>query len=160
MFCIPHPLPGAVFPRFAAGDRLNPRVRKTVTLQGLTLPEPAIKGEATVFVRRLVSFFALLCATMTAQEFRATISGHVLDASGAAIPNAKIQAVNTATNETTSATSDNSGAYSIPFLRPGNYRLTGTAQGFKQFVRTDVVLEAAKVAGIDIILEVGAITES
>jgi len=95
-----------------------------------------------------------------AQEFRATISGHVLGATGAAVPNAKIQAVNTATNETTNAASDNSGAYSIPFLRPGNYRVTATAQGFKQFVRNDVVLEAAKVVGIDITLEVGAVTDS
>ena len=108
----------------------------------------------------LLSLFVLLCATLSAQEFRATISGHVLDSSGAAVPNTKIQVVNVATNETTTAVSDNGGAYAIPLLRPGIYKMTATVQGFKQFVRDNVTLEAAKVAGIDINLEVGAVTDT
>ncbi len=102
----------------------------------------------------------LLGCLAAAQEFRATISGHVLDASGAAVPNAKIQAVNVATNETTTASSDAAGGYSIPFLRPGNYKLTATVAGFKQYIRDNVVLEVGKVAGIDITLEVGEMTQS
>ena len=104
---------------------------------------------------------AILAGTqLPAQEFRATISGHIYDTSGSAVPNAKIQTVNLETNETTSATSDGSGSYSIPLLRPGNYRLTVAVDGFKQSVRNNVVLEAAKVAGIDVTLEVGAPTDS
>jgi hypothetical protein len=76
------------------------------------------------------------------------------------VPNAKIQAVNVANNESITATTDNSGTYTIPFLRPGSYKLTATATGFKQFVQDKVTLEAAKVAGIDIHLEVGAVNES
>jgi hypothetical protein len=108
----------------------------------------------------LLGVLLCLCAGVSAQEFRATISGHVLDASGAAVPGVKIEAVNVDTNETTAATSDSSGAYTIPFLRPGNYKLTATAAGFKQYVREGVTLEAAKVAGIDINLEVGAVTDT
>src|SRR4051812_30574425 len=88
-------------------------------------------------------------STLSAQEFRATISGHVYDTSGAAVPNVKIQAVNTQTNETTNATSDSSGAYSIPFLRPGVYKMTAGASGFKQYVRENLTLEVGRVAGID-----------
>ena len=106
-----------------------------------------------------VVFFAY-AAVLFSQEFRATISGHVFDASNAGVPNTKLQAVNVDTNETTSATSDSSGAFSIPFLRPGNYRLTASATGFKQYTQDRITVEAAKVAGIDIHLEVGAITES
>ena len=94
------------------------------------------------------------------QEFRSTISGHVTDASGAAVPNAKISAVNIDNNETTTATTDGAGAYAIPFLRPGNYKLTATAPGFKLYTQDRLTLEAAKVTGIDIHLEVGAVTES
>jgi len=101
----------------------------------------------------------ILPGLLLAQEFRATISGHVFDASRAAVPNAKVQAVNVATNETTTATTDTSGAYTIPILRPGNYTVTATASGFKQYVRENIVLEVAKVAGIDITLEIGAVTE-
>lgn len=104
--------------------------------------------------------FMLIPALCWSQEFRATISGRVLDATGAFIPNAKVTATNTANNETTEAISSNSGAYTIPFLRPGDYKLTVTATGFKQYNRENVVLEVGKIAGIDITLEVGAITDS
>jgi hypothetical protein len=108
----------------------------------------------------IVSLLCLAAATLSAQEFRATISGHVLDASGAAVPGAKIQATSADTNETTTAVTDSAGSYTIPFLRPGRYKLTATASGFKTYVKDNVTLEAAKVAGIDIPLEVGNLTES
>ena len=112
---------------------------------------------------RKLPFLAILilfCCTLPAQEFRSNITGHVLDSSGAAVPNVKIQAINVDTNENTGATSDSSGSYTILYLRPGQYKLTATAQGFKQFIRENITLEAAKPSGIDIHLEVGAVTES
>ncbi len=76
------------------------------------------------------------------------------------MPGAKIEATSVQTGQTTNATSDAAGAYTIPFLRPGSYDVTATATGFKQFVKKGVMLEAAKVAGVDISLEVGASTQS
>jgi hypothetical protein len=108
----------------------------------------------------LALFLLSLGTVLFGQEFRSSISGHVVDASGARVPAAKIQATNTATNEVWSATSDGSGGYNIPLLRPGDYRLTATATGFKQYIQGGIVLEAAKVAGIDITLQVGAVTET
>ena len=103
----------------------------------------------------------LLCAgLLSAQEFRATISGYVYDSSGAAVPNAKIEAVNLANKETTTATSDASGAYTLPFLTPGDYRVTAAASGFKQSVRDKVNLEVGRIVGINITLEVGQLSES
>ncbi len=103
---------------------------------------------------------ALLNLSAGAQEFRATISGRILDASGAAVPSAKIQVVNTANNETSNATSDSSGTYTVPFLRPGLYKMSVTASGFKVFNRENITLQVGQVAGIDVALEVGAVTES
>ncbi|MEK7409414.1 MAG: carboxypeptidase regulatory-like domain-containing protein [Acidobacteriota bacterium] len=102
----------------------------------------------------------LLPALMLAQEFRATLSGRVLDSSAAAVPNARIQAVNTANNETATATTDVSGAYTVPFLRPGVYKITVTAQGFKTFTRENITLQVGQIAGIDVTLEVGQVTET
>ncbi len=108
----------------------------------------------------VLSTLLLLCGVLSAQEFRATISGHVLDSSGGAVPNAKIQVTSTATNEVTAVSSDSSGAYTVPLLRPGMYKLTAAAEGFKQYVKDNIELLAAKVAGIDITLEVGAVTDT
>ena len=105
----------------------------------------------------------LLCLAVMpalAQDFRATLSGHVFDSSGGAVPNVKIQVTNSDNNEVTTATSDNSGSYSIPLLRPGDYKLTASTPGFKQFVRDHITLEAAKSTGVDITLEVGAVTDT
>jgi Carboxypeptidase regulatory-like domain len=109
----------------------------------------------------MLSLLCLLALPALTQEFRSTISGHVTDASGAAVPNAKVTAVNLDnTTETTTATSDNSGAYAIPFLHPGNYKVTAAAAGFKQYVQDQLTLEAAKVTGVEIHLEVGGVNES
>lgn len=94
------------------------------------------------------------------QDFRASIAGHILDSSGAAVPMAVITAVNLGTNESVSAKTDTSGSYTIPLLRPGDYRVTISANGFKKFVRDHVTLEAAKPLGIDATLEVGALTDT
>ena len=107
-------------------------------------------------------FLAALCLSALAysQEFRATISGHVFDGSGASVAGAKIIAVSKATNETSNATSDGSGTYSIPFLRPGEYRVTVTAAGFKTYNREGLTLQVGQIVGMDATLEVGALTES
>jgi len=112
---------------------------------------------------RLVTIAALVCLLAGpgfAQEFRATLSGRVFDSSGGAVPGARIQAINTANNETTTATTDLSGAYTIPFLRPGLYRMTVTAQGFKAFTRENITLQVGQIAGVDVTLEVGQVSES
>src|SRR5260370_16452180 len=110
-------------------------------------------------VAALLPITCLLVLPAFAQDFRATISGHIFDASGGAVPNAKIQVTNIATNEVTNAVSDTSGAYAIPLLRPGDYNLTATAAGFKQLIRDQIPLQAAKVLGLDINLEVGNVTD-
>ncbi len=109
---------------------------------------------------RVLSTLCFLASSLLAQEFRATITGRVLDPSGAAVPNVSIRAVNAANNETSTATSDSAGAYTIPFLRPGVYKLTATAQGFKVVNRDNVTLQVSQIAGIDIALEVGAVTDT
>ncbi len=109
---------------------------------------------------RAVTLTCLLAAFAMSQEFRATISGRVFDSTGGVVPNARVTAINTATNESSTATTDSTGTYSIPFLRPGNYRVTVQAEGFKQFNRENLVLEVGRIVPLDITLEVGMVTES
>jgi len=107
-----------------------------------------------------VALLLALASLGVAQEFRASISGRIFDASGARVPQAKIEVVNLANSETSSATSDSSGSYILPLLRPGQYKLTVTASGFKQYVRDTVTLEIGQAAGIDVSLQLGEITQS
>jgi len=123
------------------------------------------KGSSTMHSKTTTGLAALCLLSVslglaTGQEFRATISGHVYDSSGGAVPGAQVTAVLLATNESTHATADASGAYTIPFLRPGDYKVTATASGFKQYNRENVILEVGKIVGIDITLEVGQVSES
>src|ERR1017187_4360516 len=109
--------------------------------------------------------FSLICLPSLgtfafAQEFRASISGHVTDSTGASVPLAKVQATNPATKEASNATTDNSGSYSIPLLQPGVYKLPIQATGFKQYVRDNVRLEISQSAGIDGKLELGDMTQT
>jgi hypothetical protein len=109
---------------------------------------------------QIASMLALVSMAGFAQEFRATMTGRVLDGSGATIAGAKVKAVNTASQATSNATTDTSGVYSIPFLTPGQYTLTVTQSGFKTAVRSNITLNVSQVAGIDIAMEVGQLTDS
>ena len=56
----------------------------------------------------------------------ATLSGTVVDSSGAVVPGATITAKNKATASTSTAVSSADGLFTIPALEPGNYAVTIT----------------------------------
>jgi Carboxypeptidase regulatory-like domain len=64
-----------------------------------------------------------------------TIAGTVRDSQGAAVANAKVTFVETSTNVTTKTQTDGSGDYASPPLRPGSYKITAEAPGFKTATR-------------------------
>ncbi len=102
----------------------------------------------------------VLLSTLAAQEFRSTLSGRVLDASGAAMPNIKVVAINNETGARSETTSTESGEYTIPFLAPGNYRVTAEATGFKRYVQERIQIGTNTRVTQDIPLEVGSQTEA
>ena len=106
-----------------------------------------------------LAFFLSAIPAFT-QEFRGTISGHVLDASGRAIPSASVQAVNLANNESFAAKTDDSGSYTIPQLSPGDYRVTITAPGFKQYLQERLTLAVGQIAGVNATLQVGEVSQT
>src|SRR5829696_1943520 len=116
---------------------------------------------------RVRSFCGLVCAALilamagsaSAQEFRATIKGTVADTSQAALPGATVTVQNQETNEVATATTNNEGAYTIPFLRPGVYTLTVEMAGFQKYTRKDMRLEVGQTADVNVTLAVGGLTE-
>ncbi len=102
----------------------------------------------------------LLAFSGVSQEFRATVSGHVLDSSGKAIPKAQVEVVSLANNAVSTAVTDDSGSYTVPLLQPGDYRLTIKASGFKQYVNDRLTLTVGQIAGVDATLQIGTVTET
>ncbi len=107
----------------------------------------------------LVAALLFLSGALIAQEFRATLTGRVMDSSGAAMPNVTVTAKNAATNEITTAITGPQGAYTIPFLRPGTYNVSVEVAGFKKFLREGLILNVGQAATIDVELEVGGVAE-
>jgi hypothetical protein len=83
-----------------------------------------------------------------------------MDLSGAVVSDAQVQLTNSDTNVTVSTSTNRSGVYVIPSLKPGRYRITVTKVGFKQVVVTDVILNVQDVVSRNFNLEVGAVSES
>ena len=112
---------------------------------------------------RLIQTLTILCLLSVcalAQEFRATISGRVSDASGAAVVGAQVVVTNLETSAANRTVTSDSGDYVIPALQPGRYRLEVEASGFKKSVRDNLTLEVLARPTIDVALEAGAVTDS
>jgi carboxypeptidase family protein len=102
----------------------------------------------------------LLCApTLNAQD-NATITGTVIDASGAVVPNADLSLNNPATGQLREAKSNEAGLFRFANLGVGTYSLTATATGFQKFTRTGIVLNVAQTLGVDATLTVGSAEQS
>lgn len=97
--------------------------------------------------------------SVAAQVTTATIYGRILDSSGASVAGAKVTATNQGTNAAATTTSDAEG-FTFTFLPAGSYSLSVEANGFKPVRQTNLQLGAGQRVGIDITLEVGAVSEA
>jgi hypothetical protein len=95
-------------------------------------------------------------APMLAQSTTADVVGTVTDTTGAVVPNAKVELVNTETHETRTITAGSAGEYTFTLLKPSRYSLTVSAQGFKAFKIDSFALSAGDRAREDSHLTVGS----
>src|SRR3954462_10947386 len=77
-----------------------------------------------------VLLLAMCAGICFAQAEQGTITGAVVDASGASVPKAKITAVNQATGATATAETTDEGYYRLPYLLAGKYRVSVQKEGF------------------------------
>lgn len=104
-------------------------------------------------------WFFCAAALLHAQDTRGQFRGRLLDPSGLAIPGVTVQVKNLATGVVTSGASNEIGDYLIPFLIPGEYTLTVSATGFREFVQEHVQLRIADQITLNFTLQLGAVTE-
>jgi len=84
--------------------------------------------------------FVALCHPAFGQKITGDITGTVTDSTGAVLPNVTVTAVNAGTNFSRSGVSSDAGAFRIPELPIGTYKVTASAEGFKSTVQTVDVL--------------------
>src|SRR5215471_5427238 len=100
--------------------------------------------------------FALTAAELQAQGDRGIITGTVKDASGAAMPNAVVTAVNLLTNTNYKTSTTASGDFTVPGLPVGSYSVRVENTGFKTQVENNVAVAAGATVRLDVVMEVGA----
>jgi len=103
----------------------------------------------------------LMISSMAAfgQEFRGTIAGSVSDPNGAVVAGATVIVKNKATNVAQTVTTNDEGAFSVPFIQPGSYDVTVSSSGFKKSVRENLTVAVDDKISLDFKLEIGAAAE-
>ena len=99
-----------------------------------------------------------LCSAVFAQTSNGTLVGTVLDTTGAAIANAKIEATNTGTGVAVAVTSGANGEYRVGNLLAGTYSVTGSATGFSNASIGNIAVEANRTVTQNITLSVGQVS--
>src|SRR5450759_1892332 len=114
-------------------------------------------------MKPLLSVFMLIACLATgliAQDISGTISGTILDPSGATVPNAKVTITNTDRNQVVrTITTDATGAYSAPLIPVGQYSVKVEVKGFKTETRTGIALNVSDDLKINITLQVGSMSD-
>jgi hypothetical protein len=109
-----------------------------------------------VFVGLLAIVFLLFPFPTRAQELSATLSGVVMDTSGAVIPKATVSITQTSTAAVRTVQSDGSGNYAFSNVPAGIYTLSASSAGFTTFIAKDVILKVGEARGLNVQLKAGA----
>ena len=114
--------------------------------------------------RPILVLFAVLiwgvCSFSHAQVTTGTILGTVTDATGAAVPGAKVTVVDVEKGTAATRETEETGYYIFPFLVPGTYRVTIEKDGFRRAEQAAVVVQVDQRARVDITLTVGSVSET
>jgi len=106
---------------------------------------------------------ACLCAvpsSAAAQAVTGTLLGNITDSSGGTVPGVSVTATEVQTNVSRTTISNEAGHYTFSSLPNGKYSVSAELQGFKKVIRQNVEVEVNTTIRVDMVLEVGAMTEA
>jgi hypothetical protein len=104
-----------------------------------------------------VFFFSAIAG---AQVTTGTISGTVIDSSGAVVPGATLILKSVEKGFSRTVSTDASGRYHAPDLELGSYEITVEVAGFQTVIRSGITLTVGREAVVDFTLQVGAVTQT
>jgi hypothetical protein len=109
----------------------------------------------------LFSMFVLYSPVAMGQASDAgTVSGTVTDSSGAAVPGATVYLVDSGTGSTRPTTTNDTGAYVLPYVKPGTYNVKISKQGFKTTVVSNQVVEVGRQLTVNAVLDIGSVSQT
>lgn len=109
-------------------------------------------------MRSMMLFMLLSCNAAFAQS-TASISGRVLDPSGAAVQGATVKAVNEDTRFSRSTVAGTAGDFVLELLPVGSYSISVEAAGFKTYLQRGITLQVNQRASLEVVLEVGSVSD-
>src|SRR6266567_3053472 len=117
-----------------------------------------IRRSGVLLVTALI--WAATPAVVRGQNVYGQISGTVSDSSGASIVEATVRLTNLDNNEKHQMATTAPGSYSFMNILPGRYKIQAEKSGFKSFVREPIIVEIESGLKIDIVMPVGAASET
>jgi hypothetical protein len=115
-----------------------------------------------IFVRILfaalfvLGMFSTGIATEAQTSNSGVVQGTITDKAGAVVPNATVELVNTATNETKATTTNATGEYILPNVPPGTYTLKISKGGFATVTFANIKVDVTKSYNYNATLEVSS----
>jgi hypothetical protein len=106
--------------------------------------------------RELVAALLAFIGAVHAQTSRGTVTGTVLDPTGALVRGAKLTLKGVQTGVQLSTDTNEAGVYRFDAVDPGVYDLTAARSGFRSYLAIRIGVEANRVTTVDPKLEVGA----
>jgi len=97
---------------------------------------------------------------ITAQSDNSSLTGTVMDAAGAVLPNAKVVIHSNATGQETNATTNEGGSFNAPNLPPGSYKVSVTSEGFQSISYNDVKLDPSIGRHLEVLMKIGDATST
>src|ERR1700690_3647780 len=108
----------------------------------------------------LPALLLVLWASNAQAQFQATVQGTVTDSKGAVVQAASVTLTDQGTQVSKSTTTSNDGFYRFVEIAPGKYTVAVEAKGFEKKVINDVDVAAELARGLDIVLEVGQVSQT
>jgi len=126
---------------------------------------PSIRSSGSwpeAFCRATTMGLLILLASVASfgQADQGTITGQVLDPSGAVVAKAAVKLTNIDTGLVLQAHTDSSGVYTFSPVKIGNYQISATAAGFATTTQQNLHLDVQQRLAVNIQLRTGAATET
>ena len=107
----------------------------------------------------LAWLFLSISQPVIAQANRGSITGKVLDSSGAVVPGCRVVLTNLKTGVQSETFTNDAGLYTFPNAPVGSYKAAFSMNGFKIEERVDIIISVARITPLDVVLEAGQITD-